>query len=97
MVTTTPFSSILHQLLSTAKPANTKGKGKVRSRPTDFLTSSTVITNDNNLNDTVSTFVNFVKEYEKQAKKTEGNCYFINFELNLTRIRIAQCQLWKRY
>lgn len=80
MVSTTPFSSVLHQLLSTSKPTS-KGKGKGKSKPTDFLTTSTP--NDNNdLTETVSAFIHLVEKYEKQStqgKKKEKLYIYLNF------------------
>lgn len=70
VTTTTPFSSVLHQLLSTSKPNTSKGKGKAKPQSTNFFTSSTP--HDNNVSETVSAFVNLVEKYEKVNTKIEG-------------------------
>lgn len=70
MVSTTPFSSVLHQLLATSKP-NSKGKGKAKSQPVDFLSSSTPV-NNKNWNETVEAFVDLVEKYGKDCTVTEG-------------------------
>lgn len=74
MVSTTPFSSVLHQLLATSKPSS-KGKGKAKSQPADFLSSPTPV-NNKNWSETVEAFVDLVEKYEKNNISTEGNFLF---------------------
>lgn len=70
MVATMPFSSVLHQLLATTKPSS-KGKGKAKSQPADFLSSSTPV-NNKNWSETVEAFVDLVGKYEKDNAITKG-------------------------
>lgn len=70
MVASAPFSAVLHQLLSTAKPTSSKGKGKARSQPSDFLTRS--IESKNDWNESVKAFCSLVEKYNKDNNATKG-------------------------
>lgn len=70
MVASAPFSAVLHQLLSAAKPTSSKGKGKSRSQPSDFLTRS--IESKNDWNESVKAFCNLVEKYSENNNATKG-------------------------
>ncbi|KAI8647168.1 Sec63 Brl domain-containing protein [Parasitella parasitica] len=64
MVESVPFSTVLHQLLSAAKPTSSKGKGKARSQSSDFLTRP--IEDNTDWNESVKTFCDLVEKYTEK-------------------------------
>lgn len=69
MVAATPFSSVLHQLLSNSKPTSSKGKGKAKSQPVDFLsTLKPLPESKSDWKESIDAFVKLVENYEKDVE-----------------------------
>lgn len=92
VTTTTPLSSVLHQLLaSTNKPSSSKGKGKGRSPSSNFLSATTSTSvNDKDWSETVKAFCDLVVKYKGSAE-TEG--IFCAFSLGLWRAMLIE--IWE--
>lgn len=73
VVSSTPFSAVLHQLLSTTKPTSSKGKGKARSQPSDFLTRPIESNQNEDWNESVKAFCSLVEKHSanNNANKSE--------------------------
>ncbi|CAO3645779.1 unnamed protein product [Mucor hiemalis] len=69
MVAATPFSSVLHQLLSNSKPTSSKGKGKAKLQPVDFLsTLKPLPESKSDWKESIDAFVKLVENYEKDVE-----------------------------
>jgi hypothetical protein len=83
VTTTTPFSSVLQQLLaSTSTKTSSKGKGKARSQPSNNFLSSPSISHDNvnkDWSESVKAFCDLVEKYKDVSDSEEGIYFYREF------------------